>query len=285
MASSTWKQLRDDGAFELLGELFPDVTSSHTLLEDLGVNPAVLIPFAPPLAAADWWRAVCQTLDRGRIAGVRPCDLLVAAAARYPGHTELRNLAGSGAPAAPVRVLCLMSAPLDEARIRLGAEQRIIQEAEGRSAGRLAVQVHPATRVADILPQLDAALPQIVHFAGHGTDDGRLLFEDETGASAAVPIEALIPAFELRAPINCVVLNSCWTAAYAEGLLKCAHTVVGTVSELDDDAGLVFAQGFYTSLAHSPDIERACAAGRAALRLNGHLPEALHHMSRAGSSL
>ncbi|WP_267886542.1 CHAT domain-containing protein [Streptomyces sp. WM6386] len=275
--------MRDDGVFELLGELFPDVTSSHALLEDLGVNPAILLPFAPPLTAADWWRGTCQALDRGRVAGVRPSDLLVAAAARYPGHTELRNLAGGAAPAAPVRVLCLMSAPLDEARLRLGAEQRVIREAEARSAGRLAVTVHPATRIADILPQLDAVLPQIVHFAGHGTDDGRLLFEDETGASAAVPVEALTPALGLHAPLDCVVLNSCWTAAYAEGLLKCAHTVVGTVSELDDEAGLAFAEGFYISLAHSPDIERACAAGRAALRLNGHSPDDLRHISRTES--
>lgn len=285
MAGSTWKQLRDDGAFELLGELFPDVTSSHALLEDLGVNPAILMPFAPPLAAADWWRTTCQALHRGRVDGVEPRHLFAAASARYPGHAKLRSLAGDAAPAVTVRVLCLMSAPFDEARMRLGAEQRVIREAEARSGGRLAVTVHPATRISDILPQLDAVLPRIVHFAGHGTDDGRLLFEDETGASAAVPVEALTPALALHAPLDCVVLNSCWTAAYAEGLLKCAHTVVGTVSELDDDAGIAFAEGFYSSLAHSPDIGRACAAGRAALRLNGHDPDDLRHISRTGSGI
>jgi hypothetical protein len=279
MASASWTEMRDAGAFELLGELFPDVMSAHAFLEDLGIKPALLPAFTPPLSAASWWRVVCRTVWQGRFASVTLGDLLDAAVALHPGHAELRALAGQGG-AAGLRVLCLMPAPLDEARLRLGAEQRIIREAAERSGGRLAVTVHPATRIADILPQLHAVLPQIVHFAGHGTDDGRLLFEDEVGTSAAVPVEALAPALGLHAPLSCVVLNSCWSAAYADGLLECAHTVVGTSSELDDDAGLAFAEGFYTSLAHSPSVERACEAGRAALRLRGHSPADVRYMSR-----
>jgi hypothetical protein len=283
MAGSTWKKWRDDGAFELLGELFPDTTSSRAFTEDLGISPAQLPPFAPPLPAADWWRSVCQLVSNGRFENVGLDDLLAAATVRYPGHPGLRRLRGGVEPAPPVRVLCLMSAPLDEARMRLGAEQRIIREAEGLSAGRLAVTFHAATRVSDILRQLHTVRPRIVHFAGHGTDDGMLLFEDETGGSAAVPVEALAPALALYAPLDCVVLNSCWTSAYADGLLECAHAVVGTTNELDDAAGLAFADGFYTSLAHSPEVEQACAAGRAAVRLRGHSPDAIRHISRTGS--
>ncbi|KUN02847.1 hypothetical protein AQI95_25280 [Streptomyces yokosukanensis] len=255
------------------------MVSGHAFLEDLGISPAVLPPFAPPLPAASWWRTVCRTVEQGRFAGVALGDLVDAAAALYPGHQGLAALTGRGAPTA-LRVLCLLPAPLDEARLRLGAEQRLVREAADRSAGRLTVQAQPAARVADVLPRLQAVRPHIVHFAGHGTDDGQLLFEDETGISQPVPIQALAGALALCAPLVCVVLNSCWSAAYAQGLLDCADTVVGTRGELDDDAALAFAEGFYGSLAHSTDVDRACAAGRAALGLRGHGPDAVHQVSR-----
>ncbi|WP_079176513.1 CHAT domain-containing protein [Streptomyces sp. MUSC 14] len=279
MASPTWKQLRDAGAFETLGELFPDVLSGHAFLEDLGISPALLPPFGGPLPAASWWRTVCRTVDQGRFAGITLGDLVTAAAARFPGHEGLAALAGQGAPAG-LRVLCLMAAPLDEARLRLGAEQRVVQDAAARSAGRLTVTVHPAVRVADLLPGLRTARPHLVHFAGHGTDDGRLLLEDDTGTSAPVPVRALAAALALAAPLVCVVLNSCWSGAYADGLLDCADTVVGTRGTLDDAAALVFAEGFYGALAHCTAVDRACDAARAALALAGHAPDEVRQCSR-----
>ena len=38
------------------------------------------------------------------------------------------------------------------------------------------------------------ARPHIVHFAGHGSEDGLLLFEDADGLSAPVDIGRLAPA-------------------------------------------------------------------------------------------
>ncbi|MGV4985975.1 CHAT domain-containing protein [Streptomyces sp. NRAIS4] len=284
MASPTWIQLRDAGAFETLGELFPDVLSSNAFLEDLGISPALLPPFAAPLPAASWWRTVCRTVDQGRFRGVTLGGLVAAAADRFPGHEGLAALTGRGATTA-LRVLCLMSAPLDEARLRLGAEQRVLRDAAARSAGRLTVTVQPAARVSDILPQLRAVRPHIVHFAGHGTHDGRLLLEDETGTSAPVPVRALAAALALDAPLHCVVLNSCWSAAHADALLDCAGAVVGTRGELPDAAALTFAEGFYGSLAHSTALDEACAAARAALVLNGHEPDEVHRCSRRTSAV
>ncbi|MGN5381465.1 effector-associated domain EAD1-containing protein [Streptomyces lasalocidi] len=126
---------RQPSAFETLGELFPDVLSGHAFLEDLGISPALLPPFGGPLPAASWWRTVCRTVDQGRFAGITLGDLVTAATARFPGHEGLAALAGQGAANAGLRVLCLMAAPLDEARLRLGAEQRVVQDAAARSAG------------------------------------------------------------------------------------------------------------------------------------------------------
>lgn len=276
MAGPDWTQLRDAGVFETLGELFPDPVSTHAFLEDLGVNPALLPLFAPPLPAASWWRSVCRVVGQGRFAGVTLGTLVGAAAARYPGHPGLRALGGP----ALLRVLCLMAAPLDEARLRLGAEQRALAEAEARSGGRLVVTVRPAVRVRDIQPHLEAAGPQIVHVAGHGTDDGRLLFEDETGSSVPVPVEALAGALRPYGPLHCVVLNSCWSAGYADGLLECAAEVVGTAGELADEDALMFTEGFYGSLARSPSVERACRAARAAMELRGRSGAEVRRISR-----
>ncbi|MHB9858283.1 CHAT domain-containing protein [Streptomyces sp. YIM S03343] len=276
MAGPGWTQLRDAGAFETLGELFPDAVGAHAFLEDLGVNPALLPVFAPPLPAASWWRSVCRIVDQGRFAGVTLGVLVGGAAALYPGNPAFRELGGQ----ARLRVLCLMAAPLDEARLRLGAEQRVLAEAAARSGGRLAVTVHPATRVGDIQPRLEAVRPQILHVAGHGTDDGRLLFEDETGISVPVPVQALAGALRPYAPLRCVVLNSCWSAGYADGLLDRADEVVGTAGELPDEAALLFTEGFYGSLAHSPSVARACDAARAAMELRGHSPAGVRRVSR-----
>ncbi|AOR30609.1 hypothetical protein BFF78_05715 [Streptomyces fodineus] len=280
MASPTWTQLRDAGAFETLGELFPDVLSSHAFLEDIGISPALLPPFAPPLPAASWWRTVCRTVDQGRFRDVTLGGLVDAVAAQYPGHAGLAALTGRGAATA-LRVLCLMSAPLDEARLRLGAEQRVIREAADRSAGRLTVVVQPAARVSDVLPRLQAVRPHVVHFAGHGTRGGRLLLEDETGTSAPVPVDVLAEVLALHGPLDCVVLNSCW-GRFATSLLGCAGTVVGTHGELGDAAALAFAKGFYDSLAHSGLIDRAFEAGRAALALEGHTSDGVFQLSRRG---
>ncbi|MGW7005230.1 CHAT domain-containing protein [Streptomyces sp. NPDC054933] len=273
MAGATWTELRDAGAFEILGELFPDALSSHAFLEDLGIRPALLLPFAPPVPAASWWRSVCRTVAHGRFGEVTLTRLIEAASAYHPGHEGLRALAAGGRTADVLRVLCLLSAPLDETRLRLGAEQRAIREAAAGSGGRLTVVFHPAARVMDILPQLHSVRPHVVHFAGHGTQDGKLLFEDASGMSEAVSVEALASALGIHSALRCVVLASCWSGLFARALLECAQVVVGSDAELDDGAGPEFAAGFYTGLAASLSVGEAFRSGRAAVALRGYPPD------------
>ncbi|GAA0252378.1 hypothetical protein GCM10010492_61130 [Saccharothrix mutabilis subsp. mutabilis] len=263
MGRVTFQQLRRDGAFPLLGTLFGDRSSVLALLEDAGV-PAAGVPPPDSLPPERFWREVCRRIDHGGF----PLDLetlLLAAAEWYPGNAELRRLlAGSG----PGRALCLLASPTNAARVRLEVEHRTILEASAQLRN-LSVVVNPATRVRDIVPALLAAQPDLVHFAGHGTPDGSLLFEDDAGHAAPVAVDDLARTFAVLDELRCVLLNSCYTAAYAHALRSRAEAVVGSTIPLGDACATAFTRGFYTALGHGGTLRRAYDAGLAEMGLGG----------------
>jgi CHAT domain/Effector-associated domain 1 len=281
MADVTMTVLRDVGAFDVLGALFPDLVSAHELLDDVGIPPAGLSPFGPPVPAASWWRAVCRSVANGRVAGVSLGDLVAGAHAHYPGNEVLGALVG--APATRThRVLAWLAGPRDEARLRQGEEQRVLREAAERSAGRLTVEFRTAARVEDVVSSVLAVRPDVVHFSGHGTVDGTVLFEDSSGASVPVPVEALAAALGVGAEVACVVLLACWSGRPGKALLGGARSVVGSEAGLADETALLFAHGFYAALAAGECVATGFRAGRAAAALHGRDADGLHYVDRDG---
>lgn len=54
--------------------------------------------------------------------------------------------------------------------------------------------------------------PRIVHFCGHGTGEGGLVLEDQSGREQLVSTEALSNLFELfDQQVECVLLNACYS--------------------------------------------------------------------------
>lgn len=67
-------------------------------------------------------------------------------------------------------------------------------------------------RPRDIQRALLDAPPAIVHFAGHGTGEEGLIFEDEAGNPKLIDGAVLAGLFALFAEeIRCVVLNGCYS--------------------------------------------------------------------------
>ena len=85
---------------------------------------------------------------------------------------------------------------------------------------------------------------QIIHFCGHGTEQG-LVLEDDTGTAKVVPNEVLVGLLQTFADrIECVLLNACDSENLADSLVQHLNYVIGMSQEVRDDAAIAFAEGF-----------------------------------------
>ncbi len=206
------------------------------------------------------------------------------------------------------KVLFLGANGRDTTRLRLNAEVRDIrQELEAADAAHaFQVMVELAVRPTDLQRLLLLHEPDVIHFSGHGLDpesgntvqntasgsatsrefqtdeqtssstskeiDGGLLLEDDAGAAIAVRPEVLTTLLALvdhDVPLQCVVLNACFTAAQARAIAEYVDCVVGTARAIDDDAAIAFATAFYRAIARGKSVGKAFDLGRNEIGLRG----------------
>jgi hypothetical protein len=268
--------LQQAGVFSELAILFPSEAEVRELLADLGASRASLarLPALGTMAPVLYWRRVCELIDNGMFAGFGLDELVAAARQRFPNNDALRGLGGEErTPGSELRVLCLQAGPAVLNELQLRQEHAILlQIATRRGERALDVTTNPATQRDDIVAEILAARPDIVHFAGHGTPDGRLVFERTDGGSAPVTVDALAAVLRvLPASLPCLVLGSCFGASYGGRLLGAARAVAGSVTALPDEAALEFTRGFYTALAvGGTSVAKAYDAGLAQMQIHGH---------------
>lgn len=170
-----------------------------------------------------------------------------------------------------VNVLVLSSDPLDERRLRLGQEMRDIEDAvRGDQRVRLRFHQQQATRIQDLVRQVATTAPQILHFSGHGSQDGSLMFEDRDGFATAVNPVALRGLLEaVGGNLRCVVLNACYSAKQADSITDVVPAVVGTYAKIHDSQAISFACAFYLGISQGLSVARSFALGRAQMNLEG----------------
>jgi hypothetical protein len=272
--------LQRAGVFSELAILFPSEAEVRELLADLGASRAELarLPTLGTMALVLYWRRVCELTGNGMFAQFGLAELVAAAGQRFPGNAVLRDLAGGQAPGgkrtlgAEVAVLCLQAGPANLNQLQLRQEHAVLlQIAARRGQRKLTVTANPATRRDDIVAEILANRPDIVHFTGHGTSDGRLVFEGDGGGPAPVTVDALASVLRvLPASLPCLVLGSCFSASYAGRLLGPARVVTGSATALPDQAAIEFTRGFYTALAvGGTSVTKAYNAGLAQLQVHG----------------
>lgn len=176
------------------------------------------------------------------------------------------------------RLLILAANPTNTNRLRLEEELREIDEGLRRAQHRdqFTLTQRLAVRPRDIQRAMLDETPQIVHFSGHGEGQEGLVFEDETGQAKLVSGQALANLFALFAdpaefpdPIQCVVLNGCYSAVQAEAIAEHVPYVVGMTQAIGDRAAIDFAVGFYDALGAGRSVEFAFKLGCAAIDLAG----------------
>jgi hypothetical protein len=134
---------------------------------------------------------------------------------------------------------------------------------------------HLATRPRDLQDALLRHDPQIVHFAGHGDDDGVLYLGDEHGRPRPVGKEALGNLFgTLSEWIEVVIVNGCDTLPTVEVLGAVVDYAIGMNRPLGDAAAILFAEAFYGALAMGHTVQRSFALGVSRMELDGNAESA-----------
>jgi hypothetical protein len=135
----------------------------------------------------------------------------------------------------------------------------------------------------DLLRELRALKPTVVHFSGHGGRDG-LCFQAPSGEARVVSPAAIAETFGAAgASVKLVVLNACYSEVQADALLAHVDCVVGTSGAIHEDAARSFAIGFYGGLGERESVAAAYQQGRAAISLEGQHDSARPQLkARAG---
>lgn len=137
--------------------------------------------------------------------------------------------------------------------LRLDKEIREIESAIRRSArrDRFEIRIITAVRQQDIRRAIAEERPQIVHFCGHGLENGSLMLEDDGGQNKLVSPQGLAQLFQLHTSyVNCILLNTCHSAKLAEAIGQYINYTIGMNQEIKDKAAIAFAQGFYDALGY-----------------------------------
>ncbi|MFN8467932.1 MAG: SRPBCC domain-containing protein [Caldilineaceae bacterium] len=170
--------------------------------------------------------------------------------------------------------LFLAASPDNTDLLKLDEEVRAIDLAMhgGEFRDRFELRPHWAVRVEDLQNLLIRYKPHIVHFAGHGTEDGAIALMGARREQYIVPIDALTSLFSiLKDNIRCVVLNACYSDPQARAIAQHVDCVVGMTHAVSDDAAREFSTGFYRGLAAGYSVAVAYDLGCNQVSLSGRM--------------
>ena len=169
-----------------------------------------------------------------------------------------------------VRVLFLAANSIDTDRIRLDEEARAIQEMISKSEYRDSVEfvTRWAARPMDLIQCINEVAPTIVHFSGHGTESGELVFQGDDGQSRLVTSDAITAAISTAADsVKLVVFNACFSAQQAVDVVRYIPAAIGMRISIGDDAARIFASQFYSAIGFGRSLDDAFKQAKAALML------------------
>ena len=182
----------------------------------------------------------------------------------------------------PLRVLGIISSPIDLDELDVEAEWARLQEAlEPRtSSGLVVLDRLPSATLSELGPWLRRSETHVIHFIGHGDFDdslreGVIYFQDDHGRRSAVTSSTLGPYLRDHDPLRMVVLNACRSArtdsvdpfgGMAQGLVQQdATAVVAMQFPISDRAAVKFTGEFYGALVDGLPVDQAVSSARKSL--------------------
>lgn len=167
-----------------------------------------------------------------------------------------------------MKILILAGAPDPELQSNVLAElSEVVRRLNHSTYGRtFEVAYDFQVKLDRLTSQLLYHQPTIVHFSGHGSERGELMFDDGMGgirAASGAVLEAIVGA--MRMQVRCVVLNACYSAAQAEEISRHVDFVVGMRGEIPGPAALAFSAAFHEAIAFGRTMREAYDLARAQL--------------------
>lgn len=174
-----------------------------------------------------------------------------------------------------MKILFLGANPTETTQLALTREVQAIKRHIRSSdrASQFQVEQEWAVKLSDLNAALLRHRPDIVHFSGHGSPNGELILETESGSATTAKPEALTNLFKiLKRNIRCIVLNACFSASQAEAIAQHIDCVVGMTAAIGDRGAIEFAWTFYEALGFSASVKEAFDLGCNQLGFN-HSPD------------
>ncbi len=169
----------------------------------------------------------------------------------------------------PKKILILSANPATTPRLQFDKEIREIEEGLKRAKlrDRFEIKASLAIRIRDLRRAMLDHEPNIVHFIGHGEEDG-IFVENEQGTASFVSSEALSGLFELFSKqVECVILGACYSATQADIINQHIKYVIGMTGSVKDGAALEFGVGFFDALGAGRSVEDAYQFGCVAISM------------------
>ena len=165
------------------------------------------------------------------------------------------------------RILVLTANPIDSRRLRLDEEIKKIKESIKISRHRsgLDFRSEMAVSAKDLRQAMLEFEPHIVHFSGHGTEEG-IFLEDEAGQAKLATGEALAGLFKLFPSVECVLLNACYSEPQAQAIVQHVPYVIGMIIKIGDKNAIAFSGGFYDGIGNARDYEFSYQLGISAIQ-------------------
>ncbi len=182
----------------------------------------------------------------------------------------------------PKTILFLAANPKNTSQLGLDDEVREIEIGLQRSRYRDLFELKQRWAVSprEMQRSIEDLKPHIVHFSGHGVGEDGLALEDENGDVKLVQAEALAQLFRLfvapftNPPVECVLMNACYSEVQAEAIAAHVPFVIGMNKAVGDKAAREFAVGFYDALGAGREIPIAFEFGKVSISMAG-IPENL----------
>jgi hypothetical protein len=169
-------------------------------------------------------------------------------------------------------ILFLAANAVENVHLALDEEIRAIGNSLERTPGweKITLASRWAVRPSDILHAVNELQPAAVHFSGHGTEAGELVFEGREGKPSYVKAHTMVKAIAAACPYTrFCFFNACFSEIDAAAVVERLEAAVGMRTVIPDSAAIAFAKQFYSAIGFGKDLAAAMEEAQTALEIEG----------------
>lgn len=159
-----------------------------------------------------------------------------------------------------IKLLILAADPINNLNLRHEIQALMDAINLGQKSEEIEVVVDLEVRLEELQNLFLKHKPNIIHFCGHGNGERGLVFENREQVDTEALAKLLQLIYEIK-PIQCVLLNACYSEIQASIFSEYIDYVIGMRQEIQDKAAISFSIGFYTALGYRLSIEECYKFG------------------------